>query len=420
MSFRQLTIEKLGGRGEGVAPGPDGPIFIPYGLASETVLAEVEGRRGTLLEVLTASEARIAPFCRNFSRCGGCAVQTLRWDLYVQWKRDLVTSALRRAKLSPPVLELADAHGAGRRRATFHARHQAGRVKVGFSRARSHDIIEMEDCPVLAPSLATALPAARALASVLVEASKPLDILATATACGLDIDLRGHGPLSELETQKLIEAAVEHDIARLSNHGMNVVTRRAPLLAMGRAMLIPPPGAFLQATMAAEELLAAKVRAHAGGADPIADLFSGVGTFALRLAADARVDAFDISKDALGALARAARKAQLRAKVFERDLFVRPLCPAELVPYRAAVFDPPRVGAVAQAKALAASRVPRIVAVSCNPETFARDAAILSAGGYHFDFVEPIDQFRATPHVEIVALFRRDEKQPRRARRLLS
>jgi 23S rRNA (uracil1939-C5)-methyltransferase len=362
----RLTIDRLGHRGEGVAQGPEGLIFIPYALADETIIAEVDGSRGTLVEVLTPSPDRIAPFCRYFSRCGGCAVQTLGADSYARWKRDLVAKALQRAGLAIAVSDLIDAHGAGRRRATFHARYIQGHAKVGFTQARTHDIVEIQSCPVLAPSMDMALPAARALAQALVGSPKPLDILVTATASGLDVDLKGHSPLGEGETQSLVRIAGEYDLARVSNHGVIVISLRAPMLAMGKAMVALPPGAFLQATETGEETLAARVCAHFAGARHIADLFSGIGTFALRMAAFAKVDAFDHEEAALQALAKAAHAPGLHeVTVARRDLFANPLRPAEMQRYDAIVFDPPRAGAGRQAIALSASKVPVIVAVSC-------------------------------------------------------
>ncbi|MGH6836449.1 MAG: class I SAM-dependent RNA methyltransferase [Methylocella sp.] len=415
-----LIIDRLGARGEGVAQGPDGLIFVPYALAGETIVAKVDGSRGTLVEVLAPSTHRIAPFCRYFSHCGGCAVQTLAADSYARWKRDLVASALRRAGLTSEVLDLADAHGAGRRRAAFHARYVRGRPATGFMQARAHELVEIDSCPVLAPSMEMALPAARAIAQALAAPAKPLDILVTATASGLDVDLKGHGLLGEAETQNLVRIAQEHDLARVSNHGMIVISRRVPMLAMGKAMVVPPPGVFLQATEAAEEILAARVCVHVAGARRIADLFSGIGTFALRMAEFATVDAFDLEEAALAALAKAARGKGLRpVAVSPRDLFRRPLGPSELERYEAVVFDPPRAGAEKQALGLSASSVPLVVAVSCNAQTFARDAAILCAGAYEITRIEPVDQFRHTPHVEIVACFRRRAQGPRKNRRLL-
>jgi 23S rRNA (uracil1939-C5)-methyltransferase len=416
----RLTIDRLGARGEGVAQGPEDLIFVPYALAGETIAAEVDDSRGTLVEVLTPSPHRIAPFCRYFSRCGGCTVQTLAADSYARWKLDLVTSALRRAGLTNEVSDLADAHGAGRRRAAFHARYVQGRPTTGFMQARAHDIVEIDSCPLLAASMDGALPAARAIAQALAASRKPLDILVTATASGLDVDLKGHGPLNDAQLQGLVRVALEHDLARLSNHSEIVISRRTPMLAMGKAAVAPPPGVFLQATLAGEEALVARVCAHVAGARRIADLFSGIGTFALRMAEFATVDAFDLEEAALSALAKAARVKGLRhVAVSPRDLFRRPLGPLEIERYDAVVFDPPRAGAEKQTLVLSASSVPLVVAVSCNAQTFARDAAILCAGGYEIARVEPLDQFRHTPHVEIVAGFRRRTQGPRKNRRLL-
>src|ERR1700730_10968918 len=404
----RLTIDRLGARGEGVAQGPEGLIFVPYALAGETIVAEVDGSRGTLVEVLTPSPHRIAPFCRYFSRCGGCAVQTLAADSYARWKRDLVTSALRRAGLTNEVSDLADAHGAGRRRAAFHARYAKSRPTTGFMQARTHEIVEIDSCPLLAASLDGPLVVAGVVGQASASSGKPLDILVAPTASGLDVDLKGHGPLNDAQRQGLVRVALEHDLARLSNHGTIMISRRTPMLVMGKAMVAPSPGVFLQATEAGEEALAARVCAHVAGARRIADLFSGVGTFALRLAEFATVDAFDLEEAALSALAKAARVKGLRqVAVSPRDLFRRPLRPLEGARYAAVVFDPPRAGAEKQALFLSASSVPLVVAVSCNAQTFARDAAILCAGGYEIARVEPVDQFRHTPHVEIVAGFRR-------------
>ncbi|MCI0465555.1 MAG: RNA methyltransferase, partial [Beijerinckiaceae bacterium] len=383
-------------------------------------LAEVHGGGGILACVEAPSPQRIAPFCPHFSRCGGCAVQTLAAEPYAHWKRDLAVNALRGAGVKTKVLDLIDAHGEGRRRAIFHARYPRDQASLGFMRARSHEVIEIDSCPLLAPAMGGALPAARAIAKALAASKRPLDILVTATASGLDIDIRGHGPLDAKERQKLAGAALKHDLARLSIHGETVLMQRVPLLAMGRAQVTPPPGAFLQATQAGENALAAFVLDHASGASHIADLFSGIGTFALRLAEFASAAAFDADSAALAALDRAGRAEGLRpVSVSRRDLFKHPLGADELERFDAAVFDPPRQGAESQAKALASSAVPLAIAVSCNAKTFARDAAILCAGGYEIVAVQPIDQFRHAPHVEIAACFRRTRVRPRKARRVL-
>jgi len=408
-----LLIDHVGHRGDGVAFVGDQAVYVPYALAGETVeVADVPGHpdRKRLLAVEKASPERIAPFCPHFSVCGGCAIQ--HWDMegYRAWKRDLVVETLEQAKLACDVAPLVDAHGLGRRRITLHARTGTHDVlKVGFAAASSHDIIPVDRCPILAPSLSGALEAAWALAEPLIANGKPLDIQITATDNGLDVDVRGSGPLRPAMIATLSGIAEQHRLARLTRHGELVLLRKPPTIAIGGAQVTLPPGSFLQATTAGEEALAALAAERCGRARHIADLFCGVGPFALRLAARARISAFDSDAGAVAALqkAAAATRGLKPIKAEARDLFRRPLMAAELREVDTVLFDPPRQGAQAQAVQLAASRVPVVIAVSCNPATFARDARILVDGGYRIETVTPVDQFRHTPHVELVARFSR-------------
>ncbi len=419
----RLRISRLGQRGEGIAQGEDGLVFTPYALPGELIVADVDGERGVLAEILEPSPDRIAAFCPHFSICGGCAVQTLAHPAYAIWKHSLVTAALEHARVDAKVDDLIDAHGAGRRRATFHARFDRNatvRVEttVGFMRGRAHEIIAIDACPILSPDMAGALPAARRIADALADHGKPLDIIATATTEGLDIDLHGAGKIDAVLRQSLIRIAGDLDLARLSNHGDILIERRAPTLEMGIARVAPPPGSFLQATVAGEEALARLVSEAIGKAKRVADLFAGIGTFALRLATNRDVFAAESDAAALAALARASHRPGVRAvKTEVRDLFRRPLLGGELDAFDAVVFDPPRAGAEGQARALAQSKVPTVVAVSCSAQTFARDAALLVAGGYKVDRITPIDQFRHSPHVEIVGVFRKPA--PKKRGRLL-
>lgn len=423
----ELTIARLGQRGEGLALSDRGFVAVPYALPGETILAEVDGDRARLVEIRVASPDRLDPFCPVYGVCGGCAVQTLAAAPYAEWKRGLVADALLRAKIETEVLPLIDAHGEGRRRATFHSRVEtdgAGRkrVDVGFMQARAHRIVPIPGCPILSPAMAGALDAAKAAATVMIPVDKPLDIVVTATLEGLDVDLRGAGPLPFAYRQALITVAERHDLARISNHGETIIDRRTPLVAMGRCFVSPPPGGFLQATAAGEDVLAGLVRTAVGSATKVADLFSGVGTFSLRLAEHASVHAVESDKAATSALARAAGAAQgLRAVSVEtRDLYQRPLAGPELAKFDAVVFDPPRAGAEVQAKTLADSQVPMIVGVSCNIQSFTRDARILVDGGYRLESVTPVDQFRYSAHVEMVGIFRRPPApKPKRRGRLL-
>jgi 23S rRNA (uracil1939-C5)-methyltransferase len=408
-----LTIDHVGHRGDGVAFAGGHTVFVPYTLGGETVeacpVADQPDRR-LLLRVEKASAERIAPFCRYFGACGGCAIQHWQPGSYAAWKRRIVVDTLVHAGIECPVDDLIDAHGAGRRRITAHARRGSdGEVRVGFAAANSHAIVAIDDCPILDPGLHGALDAARALAEVLKPTTKPLDIQVTATDGGLDVDVRGSGPLPTAMIATLSRVAEQHRLARLTRHGELVLMRSPPVVGIGTAQVALPPGSFLQATAAGEEALAALVFKHCKGAKHIADLFCGVGPFALRLATRARIAAFDSDSGAVTALQKAATSTPglKPIKAETRDLFRRPLMPQELRDYDTVVFDPPRQGAQAQVQQLAVSKIPVVVAVSCNTATFARDARILIDGGYRIEGVTPVDQFRHTPHVELVARFAR-------------
>jgi 23S rRNA (uracil1939-C5)-methyltransferase len=416
--LEEVSIVALDAQGNGAAA--NGAI-VPLALPGERALVKAEGKRTELVEILSASPERIEPVCPWFGRCGGCAAQHMSASLYRRWKRSLVVEALAREGVAAEVGELIDAHGAGRRRATFHARFPHGQPdEVGFMRARSHDIIAIGACPLFSSAMAGAIPAARALSGDLRGLMKPLDIGITATLDGLVVDLRGSGPLGRAEAQKLARTADALDLARVSNHGEVVIERRPPRVAFGEALARLPPGGFLQATEAGEAWLAEFAERALAGKKAVADLFCGAGAFALRLARAHEVLAADSDPAAIDALTRAAAMTpglhKLTAEL--RDLFRRPLQADELAAFDAALVDPPRAGALEQARAIAASALPIVVSISCNAATFARDARILVDGGFRVESVTPLDQFRFSAHVEIAAVFRRP-KPKTRARRLL-
>lgn len=410
--IERLNILRLGHRGDGIADTPAGPVYVPYTLPGETVEAETlagHSDRRHLIRVEAPSPERIVPICPHFGICGGCAIQHWTEQRYRAWKRDLVVHALAQMRIDAEVDELIDAHGEGRRRAVLHARRGGHDiVEVGFAGLRAHNIVAIDHCPVLAPSMASAISAAWAIAETLKAYGKPLDIHATGTDTGLDIDVRGSGPLDSAQTGALARLAENRRVARITRHGELVIQRVAPTIRMGDVPVLLPPGAFLQATQKGEATLANLVAEHSGKAKIIADLFSGLGPFALRLAARARVTAVDNDEAALTALARAAKAPGLKPiEIDKRDLFRRPLLAQELERFDAVIFDPPRQGADAQAREFARSKVVTVIAVSCNPATFARDARILLDGGYRLRTVTPVDQFRYAAHVEIVARFER-------------
>ena len=411
----RLAIAEVGHRGDGVARTPAGLVYVPYTLPGET--AEVEEWPGhpdrrRLVKIEAASQERVAAICPHFGACGGCALQHWAAAPYREWKRGLLVEALAQAGFAAAgalVDPLIDAHGEGRRRAVFHAwRRTHDVIEVGFAALRTHHLVAIDHCPVLARALDGALAAAWAIGEALAAAGKPLDIQVTATEAGLDVDVRGSGPLAPARMSELARIAAVHRHARLTRHGETVALRAPPTLTMGRARVVLPPGAFLQATLAGEAALAALVLEHCGSAKNVADLFAGVGPFALRLAEGAKVMAADNDEDAVAALRAAAKTPRLKPITVERrDLFQRPFLARELAGLDAVVFDPPRQGAEKQARALAASQVPIVAAVSCNPATFARDARILADGGYRLTRVTPVDQFLYSAHVELVGRFER-------------
>ncbi|MCK9909005.1 class I SAM-dependent RNA methyltransferase [Microbacteriaceae bacterium K1510] len=408
----QLTITGIGHRGDGVADTPHGAVYVPYALPGEVVTVEkVAGHpdRRHLVHVDKPSHERVPAVCKHFGTCGGCALQ--HWSLaeYHQWKHGLVVEALAQAGVIAPVDEIIiDAHGEGRRRAVLHARRGTHDVlEVGFTAPRAHHIVAIDSCPILTPSLGGAIKAAWAIAEILKPAQKPLDIQVTATDSGMDVDVRGSGPLNAAVTTSLAKLVEAHKLARLTRHGELVAQRMQPLLTVGRSQVPLPPGSFLQATVLGEETLARLVIEHVGKAKRVADLFAGIGTFALRLAEKARVTAADSEASAVKAMERAAQMTSglKPVEAVARDLFRRPHLPMELKGFDAVVFDPPRQGAEAQARELAKSNVKTIVGVSCDAATFARDAKILIAGGYKLVRVTAVDQFRWSPHVEVVGKF---------------
>jgi 23S rRNA (uracil1939-C5)-methyltransferase len=328
----RVLIERLDARADGIAHVEGHAVYVPYTLPGETVRIEGDGALARLIAVEEPSPERAEPFCPYFFSCGGCLTQHIAEPTYAAWKRGILVAAIEKAGLAAAVDVLVDAHGAGRRRITLHARFKDGRARVGYMAIRSHELVEIAFCPIAELTLKNAPRAAFALAEQLRSAGKPLDLQITATATGLDIDIRGHGEPSERERQALVAVAAEHDLARVSIHGERLIERRAPILSMGRAQVSPPPGGFLQATRAGEEALAKLVLEACTGAKRVADLFAGCGPFALRLAETREVHAIDADAGSLAALDKAARATSgLRRIATEtRDLFRRPLLAPEL------------------------------------------------------------------------------------------
>jgi 23S rRNA (uracil1939-C5)-methyltransferase len=384
-------------------------------LPGERVLAEVSGERGRLLEVLEPSPERVKPPCPHFGECGGCALQHWAREPYLAWKRDQIASALARAPVQAEILPPSGSPPGSRRRLGLHARQgRAGEAKLGYKARSSWRLVEIFACPIADPRLEAALPGLRRLAAPFLEHPRSAPTLhVTSTDAGLDVDVTGverrTGGLSADARLRAAEAARAMDAARVSLAGEILYQARRPIVRFGPAAVAPPPGAFLQATSEAEAAMAAFAGQALAGAGRIADLFSGVGTFGLRLAEAAQVHAVDGSSEAIAALleARGATPGLKTVTGETRDLFRRPLLAQELRRFDGVIFDPPRAGAAAQAAEIASSGVARVVGVSCNPTTFARDARILADAGFRLERVLPVDQFLWSPHVELVGAFSR-------------
>ncbi len=394
-----VTIEALGHRGEGIATIDGKRVYTPFALPGEEVVLEAEGERGTLLELLKPSPDRIEPFCPYFGSCGGCQVQHLSPDAYIAFKTALVEAPLRQVGIEAKADRFVLAHGEGRRRATLHARRDA----AGYMRIRSHDLLDIEACPILVPALQTRAPAiARALGEVVGDC----DIAFTASNSGLDVAIRKAG--KTVRSEQLVPLANRLGLARLALDREMILLRQQPTVTMGKAEVELPIGGFLQATAEAERVLADYVTSAVGKAKSVADLFCGIGPFALRIAQQAPVYAADSDKPAILALEKAARHAKgLKAITGKaRDLFRDPLTRFELV-FDTVVLDPPRAGAEAQVREIALSKVNNVIYVACDPRTFARDAERLIQAGFSLGDLVVVDQFAWSTHVEIAASFRR-------------
>ncbi len=405
MSDVTLTIEGMGRRGEGVARHEGRAVYIGGTLPGETVRAALDGERARLVEILVPSPGRIAPFCPHYGVCGGCQLQ--HWDetSYRAWKASLVEQAFRAHGIEANVRALIDAHGAGRRRAAIHVRRVGGVVTAGYMGLRSHDLLDIDRCPILVAPLERGFAIARGIGAKLGDC----DVALTATDAGIDASVKAERQIVAAEHAKLAGLMNELQLARLSVNGAVIATAFNPRVAMGKAEVAIPPGAFLQATAEGEAALAGLVRDGIGKAKTVADLFCGCGPFALRLGERCKVEAYDNDRPAIAALNAAAKLTPgLKPLIATaRDLFREPLVALEMKAFDAVVFDPPRAGAEAQARQLAKSKVKTVVAVSCDPASLARDAEILVNGGYALTGLTAVDQFKWTSHVEVVAVFRR-------------
>lgn len=402
-----VTITGLGAEGDGAATTAGGAqIFIPQALPGEKWRFE----EGYAAEPVDLLPDRRRPPDPNDEPCGGCVARHMPLAMYHDWKVEFLVRALRQHGVAAEIQRLVAVPEHSRRRATFNARREGGAMRIGYHGRRSHDLVSADDCPVLDARIVALLPALADLASVAMSGTDTTRVVVTMTDTGADVDVEGDetGLTARLRT-RISDIAAMARLARVSIGGMPVIVRQAPVLHFAGKAVTPPPDVFLQAVPQAEEAMIDLVTAGIGKSKTVGDLFCGLGTLTLPIARKARVLAFDSDRAAIDALNEAQRKNQglkpITAQV--RDLFSDPLAPLEMKGLDAVALDPPRAGAKAQCERLARSKIKRVVMVSCNPATLARDLRILIDGGYRLDAITPIDQFLYSPHLEAVAVLAR-------------
>ncbi|UNU42235.1 class I SAM-dependent RNA methyltransferase [Sphingopyxis sp. YF1] len=393
-------IERIAARGDGVTA--DG----------RHVTGGVPGDRVRDDGILIPGPNRAEPACRHFGKCGGCQLQHVAEAALADFVRDRVVGALegqqlacaevRPALLSPP-------HS--RRRAALTALRSGKQVAIGFNAAQSNQIVDMRMCPLLLPELFALVAPVRELLGLIAPQRRPVKVKLQMLDQGVELILEGVKAEGLDAAMALQDFAGAHRLARFAidqGDGLETLWQPdPPTVRFGDIAVEVPPFAFLQATAVGQSALIAAVAEAIGEAGAVADLFAGVGTFALSMQAGRKIYAAEGARDAIAALTGAANRARALVATEHRDLFRRPLVPAELDRFGAVILDPPRAGAEEQVKQIAASSVPAIAYVSCNPASFARDAKMLVAGGYRLDWVQPVGQFRWSTHVELAARFSR-------------
>lgn len=405
----KVTVERLGHLGDGVATAPEGNVFVTGALPGEIVEGVRSGDRLTELRIVTPSVHRVRPPCAHARTCGGCQLQHVSDEFVAEWKTEVVRSALDGQGLSAAFKPIVTSPATSRRRATLSARRTKTGALLGFHARGSDTLVATPDCLLLHPELIKAFEGLAAIVRLGGSRSAEVSLSITRTSSGVDVVVEGGKPLAPALRMKLAQIVEANRFARLTWSGETVALRDQPILRFGQASVILPPGAFLQATENGEAALLAAVRAALGPQKRVIDLFAGLGTFAIPLASQCEVLAVEGEATMTAAVEKAVRKAEglHRITVETRDLFRRPLEPEEFRGVTGVVLDPPRAGAEAQVARLAEAAVPVIAYASCNPVTFARDAKALVLAGYFLDWVQVVDQFRWSTHVELVGCLRR-------------
>lgn len=403
----EYSIKRLGIFGDGIA---EGPVFVPMTLPGEVVTGTLEGTTLTDVKIVTPSEDRVAPPCKHFKSCGGCQLQHASDDVVAAFKTDIIAQALAAQGIKTEIRPIVTSPANSRRRATFAARRTKKGTMSGFYGRASGTVIEIPDCKLVEPELLAARDIAESLAELGGSRKATLAVTVTTSRVGLDVQVSGGKPIDGQLRITLAALCDSRGFARLTWEDEVIAQRAPPVQRFGVADVCPPPGAFMQATAHGEAHLLAAVQEAVGDAKRVIDLFAGCGTFTLPLAKNAEVFALEGDKQMMAAMDKGWRMAQglKTVKHAARDLYRRPLLPDEFKKYDAVVMDPPRNGAEAQTAELLRSDIKRVAYVSCNPVTFARDVAQMIAGGFTLDWVQPVDQFRWSSHVELAAQLSRE------------
>ncbi len=415
----RVKIDHIGARGDGVAQGPDGPIYIPCAAAGDDVEIRLQGKQGRIKHIHGPSPDRIPPICRHFGRCGGCSLQHVSAEYYRRWKQQLVRTALNhRGFEDVTVLEPRISPGASRRRVRLAAAGRGGGIAVvGFSERASHNIIDITECPVSSPEIMAFIEPLRKFLGQQLTRRQKMNIQINLAENGLDIILEGRGEPDLDLRMDMAAFAEDQDIARICWQDMKLkkpyheilCERRKPYVVFAGRQVYLPPGSFLQATRAGEEALINFVQTSLVDADRLVDIFAGCGTFTVAMIGDHGVHAVEGDGEMVAALQKSSRQmGKIRALTTEvRNLFLRPLLPRELNGFDGLIIDPPRAGAQAQIQEIVKSDIEKLVMISCNPASFARDARLLVDGGFIMGDILPIDQFLYSPHLEIAVRFNR-------------
>lgn len=415
----KLTIDELGGRGDGIAHRDHGIIYVPYTVTGDVVDVKLSGSKGKLRHIHTASPHRISPICDHFTQCGGCMLQHVDLEYYTTWKRDLIKTALINHGLDDvEILPLQVSPPGSRRRTSLHAIGRGGgKIVLGYAEKSSHNLIDVTMCPILVTKIRDFIAPLRIFLSKLLEKKQKMTIQISDGENGLDVVFKAKGDVSLDMRMDLAAFAEQNDLARISwlDTGLKkpyyemLAERRKPYVRFRGQKVFFPEGAFLQATKIGQDVLTAVMLEAVEGADNVVDLFSGCGTFSIAAAEHCNIHAVENNADMLDSLKNSANlMSNIRKVTTElRDLFLRPLLPHELNKFDVAIIDPPRAGARQQMTEIINSDLKKLVMISCNPLTFARDVRALAEAGFKMGKVTPVDQFLYSSHLEIISIFER-------------